>query len=132
VSRRALQVVAGLLGLLPIVTGGLSLALGPRELPDPGAFSVDLDSNYRFYAAFWFGAGVLWWREVLRIERAGPLFRALCGMFVLGGLGRLLSIAQVGMPAGGLVGAIVAELVLVPALIPWQAAVARAAAAPTS
>ena len=125
-SRRLLQVVAGVVGVLPLVTGGMSLAIGPRDLPDPGAYSPMLDSNYRFYAAFWIGAGILWWRELRHIERAGPLFRYLCALFVLGGIGRLIAMLQSGSPGNGMLGALAIELVLVPALIPWQASVARA------
>ena len=58
-SRRALQVVLVVLGLIPIGTGLMDMLLGVGVLPSPQDPNPDLQSNYRFLATMWFGVGLL-------------------------------------------------------------------------
>lgn len=68
----------------------------------------------------------LWWAIPHIEQRAEAVAIAAVGVF-LGGIGRLVSIASVGMPddPSMLVG-LVLELVVAPLLVVWQRRVARA------
>ncbi len=131
--KKPLQVTTALLGLVPVITGLLTM-LG---LKDPIYASAGipaiplLDSNLRFFGGVWLGLGlaVLW--LVPRIETQGVLFRAMWGAIFLGGVGRALSMALVGMPPLPFVGFTVLELVGPPLFIWWQHRVAQAYTAGT-
>src|SRR5262245_42500096 len=132
-SRRALQIVTGLLGVIPIATGCIGL-LGLR---DPlylrcGVVPVALDSNLRFYSGLWLGLGIAMYSILPSIERQTVLFRAFWGAIFLGGLGRLASIVAVGAPPAPFLAVIALELVGAPVFVVWQRQVARASAAVTS
>ena len=129
-SRRALQVVTGLLGAIPVLTGALTM-LG---LSDPIYASANLpphallDSNLRFFGGLWLVLGLSLYVLIPRIERETLLFRTLWLMIFAGGVGRLLSMAFVGLPPWPFVGFTLLEIVGAPVFIAWQARVAAAAA----
>jgi uncharacterized protein YjeT (DUF2065 family) len=80
-SRRLLQIATGLLALVPIVTGAITM-LGTG---DPLYASSDipalpvLDSNLRFFGGLWLGLGVALYWLLPRIERETALFRTIWG-----------------------------------------------------
>jgi hypothetical protein len=121
-SRRALQIVTGILGVIPTATGLVGL-LGLRD-PLYVRFgvvpNVALDSNLRFFAGVWLGVGVVLFWILPRIERQGDVFRALWGMILLGGVGRLLSIADAGLPPAPFLGVLALEIVGAPLFVLWQ------------
>src|SRR5262249_43927334 len=93
-SRRALQIVTGLLGVIPLATGCIGL-LGLRDpLYVRCGVPVGLDSNLRFYSGLWLGLGIAMYSILPSIERQTVLFRAFWGAIFLGGLGRLASIRR--------------------------------------
>src|SRR5215813_4747882 len=95
-SRRALQIVTGLLGVIPLATGCIGL-LGLRDpLYLRCGVPVGLDSNLRFYSGLWLGLGIAMYSILPSIERQTVLFRAFWGAIFLGGLGRLTSIVGLG------------------------------------
>jgi len=131
-SRRALQVVTGLLGAIPIATGCIGL-LGLRDpLYVRCGIPVSLDSNLRFYSGLWLGLGIAMYSILPSVERQTALFRAFWGAIFLGGLGRLASIVGVGAPPSPLLAVIGLELVGAPVFIVWQRQVARASATLTA
>ena len=126
-SKRALQITSALLGIVPVATGLMQL-MGVHDplyaglhLPE----DATLDSNMRFLAGIWLGLGLanLW--LVPRIERETSLFRALWLMIFLGGVGRLLSMAFVGLPMLPFVGFTALEVVCAPIFVVWQGKVAQ-------
>lgn len=129
-KRRALQIATFILALVPIVTG----VLGMMGLDDPlyaaGKLPRDamLDSNLRFYGGVWFGLGLsaLW--LIPRIEQETALFRTLWLMIFIGGLGRLVSLALVGLPFPPFIGFTLLEVVGAPCFVWWQHRVASEAA----
>lgn len=131
-SRRALQICTAVLGLVPIGSG----LLGLMGLRDPlyvryGVVpNVVLDSNLRFLSGVWLAAGLVILSIVPRIERETALFRVLWGMIFLGGVGRVLSLVQVGSPPVPFLGVLGLELIGAPLFVAWQARVARAARLP--
>ena len=125
-TRRRLQILTALLGLVPLLTGAVGL-LGLRD-PLYVRFGVvpnaALDSNLRFFSGFWLGAGIAILWLVPRIERQGALFAALWGMIFLGGIGRLLSLLDAGPPPAPLLGVIALELLGAPFFVWWQRRIA--------
>ena len=126
-SRRSLQIVTALLGIVPFATG----IIGLFGLDDP-LYAVMglprnalLDSNLRFLSGVWLGVGLAVFWIVRDIERQTVLFRVLWGMIFLGGVGRALSMAFVGMPPLPFVGFTVLELVGAPLFVLWQSRVAQ-------
>ncbi len=121
-SRRALQVLTATLGVIPVATGLVGL-LGLRD-PLYVHFgvvpNVVLDSNLRFFSGVWLGVGGAAFWTVSGIERKGPMFRALWSMIFLGGLGRLLSILDAGLPPAPFLGVLLLELVGAPVFVLWQ------------
>ena len=128
-SRRLLQITTGLLGLVPIVTGIVTM-LGTR---DPLYASTDLpelpvlDSNLRFFGGVWLGLGIALLWLLPRIERETVLFRVIWGAIFLGGIGRALSILVVDAPPLPFIAFTALELVGAPLFIYWQSRVAAAA-----
>jgi hypothetical protein len=121
-SKRALQIAMGLLGLIPVVTGVVGL-LGLRD-PLYVRFgvipNVPLDSNLRFFSGVWLGVGFSLFAILPRIERHGSLFQALWAMIFLGGVGRLLSLFDAGTPPVPFLGVLALELVGAPLFMLWH------------
>jgi hypothetical protein len=121
-SKRALQITMGTLALIPVTTGLVGL-LGLRD-PLYVRFgvvpNVVLDSNLRFFAGVWLGVGVTLFVILRRIERHGPIFRALWAMIFLGGLGRVLSIVDAGWPPVPFLGVLALELLGAPLFVLWH------------
>jgi hypothetical protein len=129
-GKRLLQVTTALLGLVPLLTGIITM-LGVHD-PLYSAAGIPalpvLDSNLRFFGGVWLGLGIAILWLVPRIETETVLFRAIWGAIFLGGAGRLLSILLVGTPPIPFVGFTTLELIGAPLFIYWQHRVAEAAA----
>jgi len=129
VNRRPLQVVTGLLGTIPVVTGALTM----MGLSDPIYAAAGLpahallDSNLRFLGGLWLVLGLTLFVLIPRIERETALFRTLWLMIFAGGIGRLLSMVFVGAPPWPFVGFTMLEVVGAPFFIAWQARLAASA-----
>lgn len=131
-NKKALQIVLAILGLIPILTGGLDLILGAHSLNFVGSLlpisalnDIVLDSQIRFLAAIWFGMGIALYWVIPAIERQTTLFRLLIGGVFLGGIGRAASALLVGIPPIEFIAAIVLELIGMPLLLLWQSSVAK-------
>lgn len=122
VNRRPLQIVMGLLGSIPVVTGVLTMmGLGDPIYADAGLPThALLDSNLRFLGGLWLVLGLALYVLIPRIERETMLFRALWLMIFAGGVGRLLSIYFIGAPPWPFIGFTVLEVVGAPFFIAWQ------------
>ena len=129
-GKRLLQITTALLGLVPLLTGIITM-LGVHD-PLYSAAGIPalpvLDSNLRFFGGVWLGLGIAILWLVPRIETETVLFRAIWGAIFLGGAGRLLSILLVGTPPIPFVGFTALELIGAPLFIYWQHRVAEAAA----
>ena len=122
-SRRTLQITSGLLGVIPVVTGALTM----MGLADPIYATAGLpahallDSNLRFFGGLWLVSGLALFWLIPRIERETALFRVLWLMIFAGGVGRLLSMVFVGMPPWPFIGFTLLEIAGAPFFIVWQA-----------
>jgi hypothetical protein len=126
-SRRALQVTTALLGAVPVITG----VVGMMGLGDPLYAGLNLpqdatlDSNMRFFGGVWLGLGLCVWWLVPRVATQTVLFRAAWLMIALGGVGRLLSMATVGLPLAPFIAFTALEIAGAPLFIWWQHRVAQ-------
>jgi uncharacterized protein DUF4345 len=126
-SRRLLQAATAILSLIPIATGIIAMA----GVGDPLYAALDLprspllDSNLRFFGGVWLGLGLGMLYLVPSIERQTVLFRVLWGAVFLGGIGRALSSAFVGLPPLPFIGFTALEIIGAPLFVFWQKQVER-------
>jgi hypothetical protein len=120
-SKKSLQISIGLLALAPLVSGiaglkGIYNPLFSRDLP------VDkiLDSNLRFLNGVSIGLSLAVYAVIPNIEKEVLAFRIICAAIFLGGLGRLLSISELGIPSLPFPILVVIELLSPPILVCWQ------------
>jgi|SRR6185369_14513981 hypothetical protein len=122
--KRTLQVVLAFLSLLPLIFGGLSFIYGAALFAPASGVTPKLDSQYRFVAAWELCLTFIVWWIIPQIERQTVLFRLICLVVCLGGLGRVIAWLAVGSAGPAFLAVTVLEL-LIPLLIPWQAQVAK-------
>jgi hypothetical protein len=130
-NRRALQIVIAAAGLVPVGAGLAGVLLGPKfaGLGGPlgsGGAGVSLDSHFRYLSGLLLAIGLIFWGAIPTIERQGWLVRALTLIVFVGGLGRAVSLLEVGAPAAGMRLAFLMELVITPLICLWQFRVERA------
>ena len=125
--RRGLQVVVGLFGVVAVVSGLATILLGGDSVVGAPTPPPTIDSELRYYSAWYVVAGVLALRSVPLIESETTVIRILFGGLLLGGCARLLSLAAVGRPHSFFLILLGLELLTPVVVIPWQAALARRA-----
>ena len=120
--RKALQIILILLGLVPTITGTLTMMgindplFANLNLPQ----SALLDSDLRFLGGVWLGLGITVLATVREIEKHFALYRILWGMIFLGGIGRLISMLIIGLPPIPFIGFTVLEIVGAPIFVYWH------------
>lgn len=124
-EKRLLQVAVAAAALVPLSMGLTSVIEGPAiikgvEPPLP----VDLDSHFRYLSGLLLGIGLAFVACIPAIERQRALFRTLGLIVVAGGLARLVSLIGAGTPSAGHQFGLAMELLVVPAIMLWQARVA--------
>lgn len=114
--RIALRVLGG----VALWAGARGVVVGAREVPDPGVITASVDSEYRFYAAWYpvIGAGLVSAAREAEIDRR--IVRGLASGLGLAVLGRVLSMRSLGRPAGSQLALLAAEVVLALGLPPWH------------
>ncbi len=125
-EKRLLQAATALACLVPLSMGVLSVVRSAAVLKGVAPpLPVDLDSHFRYLSGLLLGTGLVFLACLPRIERRRPVFLALGAIILVGGLARLLSLAQLGWPSFGHRFGLVMELVVVPLIVLWQGRVAR-------
>jgi hypothetical protein len=124
-ERRLLQGAVVLASLVPLSMGLMSVIEGASVIRGVGAPTTDLDSHFRYLSGLLLGIGLAYLAALPRIERSTTLFRLLGGIILVGGLARLLSLAEDGAPSEGHVFGLAMELGVVPAITLWQSRIAR-------
>ena len=114
VSQHIVRIGLLLFAAIAIFGGSLQMYLGQ---PDT---SPRLDNVHRFMAGIYLGTGLICLWAGLTVRTQGPLVYLLALGVLLAGIGRLVSIATVGLPEPAAVwlGYLVPELVL-PFVIAW-------------
>ena len=126
-SRKLLQTFLVILGLIPTITGVLTMMgiYDPlfAELVMPQ--SALLDSELRFFGGLWLGLGLTVLSTVKNLEKYFELYRVLWLMIFLGGIGRLLSILFTDLPPIPFIAFTVLEIVGAPIFIYWHSQIAE-------
>jgi hypothetical protein len=121
VTARVLYWLTLAMGVACVAIGVLHLATGSGSVPGEGSAGPTVDSRERFYGAIFLGYGLAW----IRVARMRPIparaVRWLAGIFLLSGVGRLISIAVVGPPHWFQIALTVLEVGLPPVWL-WLAA----------
>ncbi|MET8775003.1 DUF4345 domain-containing protein [Nocardia sp. NPDC050713] len=95
---KLLKILAMTMGVACVAIGFLHLALGIDSVPDMGSSGVTADSQSRFFGAIFVGYGVAWIWTARRTPIPALAVRWLAGIFLLGAVGRVLSVAVYGWP----------------------------------
>ena len=123
-GRTGLVALLATLGVVATFEGTRGVVQGARQVVAGGPVSANVDSEYRFYSAWYAVLGVLLLGAARRPEHETRLVRACAGGFLLAGSGRLLSARTAGPPHPLQRALMAVELVLPAVLVPWQARVA--------
>jgi hypothetical protein len=94
---------------------------GARSLPRQRRANPTLESELRYYAAFYVAYGLALLRVAPRADRDAPAVRALAGALFLAGLARAGGWRAAGPPHPLQRVLLLAELGLPPAVLAWQA-----------
>jgi len=95
-------------GVYNTITGGQVLPTGFEH--------ANVDNEMRFFSVFWLAFGVLILKAAISLPESTKLVLGLSGVFFVGGLFRLLSVAQMG-PPHGLFNALMWMELIVPVLL---------------
>lgn len=123
-EKRLLQAAVALACLVPIIGGGFGVLRGPGMV-DINAAAAPAAAHFRYLSGLLLGIGLGFVAMLPRIEAHRRGFRLLAGIVVIGGLGRLLSVALSGAIDAVTLFALIMELAVTPALALWQWRVAR-------
>jgi hypothetical protein len=126
-GRTGLTALLAAVGTVATVEGARGVLQGARQVPAGGPVSANVDSEYRFYSAWYAVAGVLVLGAARRPERETRLVRACAGGFLAAAAGRALSARTLGPPHPLQRVLMALEVVLPPVLVAWQRRVARSA-----
>ena len=97
-AQQRLRGLSALTGVTCTAIGLGHLALGVRSVPGESDAGPTVDSRERFYGATFAGYGLAWTWAAARTPVPTPLVRALSGVLLLGGVGRVVSLADTGWP----------------------------------
>ncbi|MFI6940474.1 DUF4345 domain-containing protein [Streptomyces sp. NPDC050418] len=111
---RALRALTLLMGWACVAIGLLHVLLGNAALPGATDAGATVDSWGRFMGAAFAGYGLAWLWAARQHPIPAQIVRWLAGVFLLGGLARLLSLAVAGGPHGFQIALTVLELGLPP------------------
>ena len=133
---RGFKTTLYLLAVIPLLTGLLNLGQGVQaqgligaQLSPEGFRDPLLNSQMRFYGTIWFGFGVLLCVCLADIKKYSSLLRGSLAIVFLGGIGRIVSLIQFGLPPTTMGTAFVAavttiEIIGMPLLLWWHSLVA--------
>lgn len=121
-----LKIALAIFGIVPMLGGISGWLMGPKRLLK----GVDIvnkatkdyysfDSEFRYLSGLWlaFGFAIYW--MIPRIEKQSKFFTFIGSAIVLGSLGRLVSILQLGVPKTATLVFMGLELTIVPILVIW-------------
>ncbi|MEU1628108.1 DUF4345 domain-containing protein [Streptomyces sp. NPDC020096] len=111
---RLLKWLVLIMGIACMAIGAMHFALGIDSVPGEGSAGATVDSRERFYGAIFFGYGLAWIWAAWQSPISSKVVRWLAGVFLLGGVGRILSMVIYGQPQWFQVVLAVIELVLPP------------------
>jgi hypothetical protein len=117
---RALRWLAWVMGVACLAIGLGHLSFGVLSVPGEATAGPTVDSRERYYGAIFAGYGLAWIWAARQRPVPAVVVRWLAGIFLLGAVGRILSLILVGVPQVFQVVLTVMEVVL-PPLFFWLA-----------
>ena len=123
--RKALQIVLGVLAVVPAFYALTGLVLGAGGF-GAGDAAAGADNQIRYLSGVYLLVPLLLLRIIPRIEKEGAMLAIVVTVLFIGGVGRLVSLLTVGTPLDTQVVNMVLEMGA-PVLLLWQRAVAKAA-----
>ena len=118
--KLGLQIVLGILSIIPMLVSILGITQGSGRLLPENLITANFDSHYRYITGYYISLSLIAWWIIPQIEKHTTILRIICGSIFMGGIGRLLSMFQVGIPQPTAVGFTLLELMLL-LLCVWQA-----------
>ena len=100
------------------------MIVGGRSLAGQGLANPSVESELRFYGAFYVAYGVVVLHAAPRADRDTAIVRALAGALFLAGLARAGGWLAVGRPHRVQLALLVIELAAPPMIVTWQARLA--------
>ncbi|MFD6156586.1 DUF4345 domain-containing protein [Nocardia sp. NPDC060256] len=94
----ALKWLSMTMGVACVAIGIFHLAAGIDGIPDMGDSGVTADSQTRFFGAIFLGYGVAWIWAGRQSPIPSTVIRWLAAIFLLGAVGRFISVAVYGWP----------------------------------
>ncbi|GIL28100.1 DUF4345 domain-containing protein [Actinocatenispora comari] len=126
---RLLKVLLLVMGVACVAIGVFHFVLGTASVPGEAAAGATVDSRERYYGAIFAGYGVAWLWAARQTPIRAVAVRWLAGIFLLGGIGRIVSLALHGAPQWFQLVLAALELVLPPVYFALATADERRAAA---
>ncbi|MFJ9742288.1 DUF4345 domain-containing protein [Streptomyces sp. NPDC101166] len=117
---RVLRLLTQVMGWSCVMIGLFHVALGNAAIPGAGSAGSTVDSWGRFMGASFVGYGLAWLWAARQRPIPARAVRWLAGVFLLGGVGRLLSLAVHGRPQWFQIALALIELALPPVFF-WLA-----------
>jgi hypothetical protein len=125
-SKRALRAVFYLGGLVATTAGLHTAIAGAKSVPGQGLANAAVESELRFYGAFYFAYGLVLLRAARRADNDPTTVRSLMSTLFVAGLARAGGWVAVGRPHKHQRGLLVIELTAPPLIAAWQARLATA------
>lgn len=122
--KLGLQVILGILSLIPLLVSILGVAVGLGRWLPAEMITAEFDSHYRYLTGYYLSLTAIAWWMIPSIEKHTTLFRFIGGGIFFGGVGRVMSMIQVGAPRPMSIFFTVLELSF-PLLMVWQTWLAR-------
>jgi len=98
-SRRGLQVLLAAMGVVATAAGADGVLRGASGVRTGGPVSANVDSEFRFFAAWYATAGAAMLDAARAPEGATKAVRMSCGGLLAGAIGRALSSRRFGRPS---------------------------------
>lgn len=102
---RKLQITLYILAAIPLLTGLIDWALGLMATKSLGAIIAEasyndplINSQFRFLSGAWIGFGALFIYAARDLIARKQLLRILLASVFIGGLGRAITVLQLGLP----------------------------------
>lgn len=118
--KRGLQIILGLLSLIPLMVSIVGVTIGLGRWLSPEMVEPQFDSHYRYITGYYLSLTLIAWWMIPTIEKHQTLFRIIGGAIFFGGIGRAISWMTVGAPSQMAMIFTGIEL-LFPLLMVWQA-----------
>jgi hypothetical protein len=96
--RRALRAIFYTGGVVATAAGLHTVIIGGKSLPNEGVANPSVESELRFYAAFYVAYGIALLRVAPRADREPAAVRSLAGALFLAGLARAGGWLAIGRP----------------------------------